>query len=102
MATSQVFDIEDGYPDQTQRIIIDDKTYEVRFLYNGRGESWTMYIGDVGADPTVSFKLSSYTKHLTPYNYSLNLPSGDIIAAALADFNATSSAYIASNGGAIK
>ena len=32
MATSQVFDIEDGYPDQTQRIIIDDKTYEVRFI----------------------------------------------------------------------
>lgn len=93
MATSQVFNIEEGYPDQTQRIIIDDKTYEVRFIFNERGESWTMYIGDVGADPTVSFKLASYTKHLTPYNYSLNLPSGDIIAAALADFSARITQY---------
>ena len=32
MATSQVFDIEDGYPDQTQRTVIDDKTYEVNLV----------------------------------------------------------------------
>lgn len=93
MATSQVFDIEDGYPDQTQRIVIDNKTYEVRFVYNSRGESWTMYVGDVGSDPTVSFKLSSFTKHLEPYNYSPNLPSGEIIAASLRDFDARITQY---------
>lgn len=88
METSQVFDIEDGYPDQTQRIVIDNKTYEVSFKYNERGESWTMYIGDVGADPTVGFKLTSFTKHLEAYNYSTALPSGEILAAALVDFAA--------------
>ena len=93
MSTSQVFNIEDGDPDQTQRIIIDDKTYEVRFIYNERGESWTMYIGNVGADPTVSFKLSSFTEHLTPYNYSTHLPSGEIIAAALRDYDARITQY---------
>lgn len=83
MITTQLFNIVDGYPDQVQRVVIDDKTYDVRFIYNERGESWTMYIGDVGADPTVSFKLSSFTLHLTPYNYSTNLPAGEIVAAAL-------------------
>ncbi|HAZ57419.1 MAG TPA: hypothetical protein DCY22_02320 [Bacteroides graminisolvens] len=93
MITTQFFNIVDGYPDQIQRVVIDDKTYEVRFIYNERGESWTMYIGDVGADPTVSFKLSSFTLHLTPYNYSTNLPAGEIVAAALQEDSARITQY---------
>jgi hypothetical protein len=87
MEVTFVFDI-DGYPDQTQRVVLDNKTYDFRFVYNSYGESWKLFISLPGADPICSFKLTSNTQHLKSYQYNLEIPQGDLIAGGVVDFSA--------------
>lgn len=77
MAVDFVFDI-DGYPNQTQRVIIDNKTYDFTFVYNGYGESWRLFIAEPGAEPLCSFKLTAYCDSLDPYKYNLSIPQGTL------------------------
>lgn len=72
------FDL-DGYPDQTMRVVLDSETYEIRFQWNERDESYMMSIGDVGADPTVTVKVTAFVDLLAPYKYLDNLPKGTLM-----------------------
>lgn len=75
----RTFDFEiDGTPDQSFRIVLDSVTYEVRFQWNERDESWLFMIGDVGTDPTVTMKLTVMTDLLAPYRYMDNIPQGNL------------------------
>lgn len=80
----RTFDFEiDGHPDQSFRIVLDSVTYEVRFVWNMRDESWLFAIGDVGQPPTVTMKLTAFSDLLAPYRYKDNIPKGNLYAMAL-------------------
>jgi|SRR5699024_167593 len=66
----------DGFADQTMRVVLDSRTYEMRFQWNERDESWLVYFGDVGSEPTVSFKLTTIFDILGPFKYMENIPNG--------------------------
>jgi hypothetical protein len=68
----------DGFADQTMRVVLDSQTYEIRFQWNERDESWLVYFGDVGSTPTISFKLTTIFNLLEPFQYLDNIPSGDL------------------------
>lgn len=85
MITSFVFDVNGDIDDQTQRVILDDKTYEFRFQYNYRDDSWICFIGPVSGEPYCSFKLTSFNEMLAPYRYNENMPQGELFAAPLKD-----------------
>lgn len=69
----------DGYADQTMRVVLDSQTYEMRFQWNERDESWLVYFGGVGEDPTISFKLSAWVDCFAPYQYLDNIPAGKLM-----------------------
>ena len=87
MAVDFVFDL-DGYPDQTQRVVIDNKTYDFRFVYNNYGESWKLFISPPGADPICSFKLTAMTEPLNSYQYDETIPQGIILAGGVINMSA--------------
>lgn len=88
------FDFElDGYPDQSFRIVLDSNTYEVRFQWNERDESWLFSLGDVGADPTISCKLTCFSDILAPYRYRENIPQGNLYLLPLRDVRARPGRY---------
>lgn len=87
MAVSFIFDL-DGYPNQTQRVIIDNKTYDFTFVYNTYGESWKVFISPPGAEPICSFKLTSLTEPLTAYQYNLSIPQGIIFSGGVVNASA--------------
>ena len=68
----------DGFADQTMRVVLDSKTYEMRFQWNERDESWLVYFGDVGSTPTISFKLTTIFDIFEPFKYLENIPSGQL------------------------
>lgn len=69
----------DGYPDQSFRIVLDSNTYEVRFQWNERDESWLFHFGEVGLPPTITMKLTAYTDLFAPYRYMDNIPTGNLV-----------------------
>lgn len=69
----------DGYADQTMRVVLDSQTYEMRFQWNERDESWLVYFGDVGSDPTISFKMTAFVDFFESYQYLDNIPSGKLM-----------------------
>lgn len=82
----RTFDFElSGYPDETFRVVLDSVTYELRFMWNERDESWFMSLGDVGAAPTITTKLTCYTDILAAYRYLDNVPDGNIVLFPLRD-----------------
>lgn len=74
-----------GYPDDSFRVVLDSTTYELRFMWNERDESWFFSLGDVGASPTISTKLTCYTDLLAPYRYMENVPDGNLVLFPLRD-----------------
>lgn len=82
----RTFDFElTGYPDESFRVVLDSVTYELRFMWNERDESWFFSLGDVGADPTITTKLTCYSDILAPYRYMENVPQGNIYLFPLRD-----------------
>lgn len=83
----RTFDFElGGYPDETFRVVLDSVTYELRFMWNERDESWFMSFGDVGAQrPTITSKLTCYSDILAAYRYLDNIPNGNLYLWPLAD-----------------
>ncbi|QEQ94906.1 hypothetical protein pEaSNUABM56_00107 [Erwinia phage pEa_SNUABM_56] len=75
----------DGYADQIMRVVLDSQTYEMRFQWNERDESWLVYFGDVGSDPTISFKLTAFVDVFKPYQYLENIPSGKLMVVSFTD-----------------
>ena len=69
----------DGFADQTMRVVLDSVTYEMRFQWNERDESWLVSLGDVGATPTLSFKLTTVIDILAPFRYLDNVPNGKLV-----------------------
>ncbi|QGZ16305.1 hypothetical protein Hena1_01550 [Erwinia phage Hena1] len=76
----------DGYPDQTMRVVLDSQTYEMRFQWNERDESWLVYFGDVGSDPTISFKMTAFVDFFQPYQYLDNIPSGKLMVVSYTEY----------------
>lgn len=70
------FEIDGSVDDQTQRVILDDKTYEIRFQYNYRDESWSCFLGPVAGNPYCSFKLTTYNDLTQAYKYIEDMPQG--------------------------
>ncbi len=68
----------DGFADQTMRVVLDSQTYEMRFQWNERDESWLVYFGDIGSDPTISFKLTTIFDIFAPFKYLDNIPDGQL------------------------
>ena len=68
----------DGFADQTMRVVLDSQTYEMRFQWNERDESWLVYFWDVGSDPTISFKLTTIFDIFAPFKYLDNIPDGQL------------------------
>lgn len=68
----------DGFADQTMRVVLDSQTYEMRFQWNERDESWLVYFGDVGSEPTISFKLTTIFDIFAPFKYLDNIPDGQL------------------------
>lgn len=83
----RTFDFElGGYPDETFRVVLDSVTYELRFMWNERDESWFMSFGDVGAQrPTITSKLTCYSDILAAYRHLDNIPNGNLYLWPLAD-----------------
>lgn len=83
----RTFDFElSGYPDETFRVVLDSVTYELRFMWNERDESWFFSLGDVGAQfPTITTKLTCYSDILAPYRYLDNVPDGNLYLWPLGD-----------------
>lgn len=80
----RTFDFElEGYPDETFRAVLDESTYEFRFMWNERDESWFMSMGDIGSDPTFITKLTCFTDILAPYRYMDNVPEGKLVLVPL-------------------
>jgi hypothetical protein len=75
----------DGYADQVMRVVLDSQTYEMRFQWNERDESWLVYFGDVGSDPTISFKLTTFVYFFAPYQYLENIPAGKLMIISFID-----------------
>lgn len=86
MAVDFIFDL-DGYPDQTQRVVVDNKTFDFRFVYNSYGECWRLFISEPGAEPLCSFKLTAMTEPLSAYQYSLSIPQGIILAGGVVNMD---------------
>lgn len=84
MSIKFVFDI-DGYPNQTQRVVIDNKTYDFTFVYNEYGDSWRLFIAEPGAEPLCSFKMTSMNLPLLPYQYNLTIPQGNLLCGGVID-----------------
>jgi hypothetical protein len=76
----------DGYADQTMRVVLDSQTYEMRFQWNERDESWLVYFGDVGSDPTISFKLTAFVDFFASYQYLENIPPGKLMVISFTDY----------------
>lgn len=74
------FDIDGDIDDQTQRVVLDDKTYEIRFQWNYRDESWTVFLGPVAGEPYCSFKLTTYNDLTAAYRYNEDMPQGLFMA----------------------
>lgn len=83
--TTFTWDI-DGYADQTMRVVLDSQTYEMRFQWNERDESWLVYFGDVGSDPTISFKMTAFVDFFSPYQYLENIPPGKLMVISFTDY----------------
>lgn len=94
MAYIRTFDFElDGYPDDTFRVVLDEATYEFRFMWNERDESWLMSMGDIGSDPTFTTKLTCFTDILAPYRYKENVPEGILALYPLRDIKERAGRY---------
>lgn len=90
----RTFDFElSGYPDETFRVVLDSVTYELRFMWNERDESWFFSLGDVGADPTITTKLTCYSDLLAPYRYMENVPDGNLVLFPLRDIRHRAGRY---------
>lgn len=76
----------DGYADQTMRVVLDSQTYEIRFQWNERDESWLVYFGDVGADPTISFKMTAFVDFFANFQHLENIPPGKLIVISYTDY----------------
>lgn len=76
----------DGFADQTMRVVLDSITYEMRFQWNERDESWLVSFGDVGEDPTITFKLTAFVDIFRPFQYLDNIPNGKLYVASLLQY----------------
>ncbi len=93
MEVQYVFDISPDSIDQTFTVVLDSQTYQISLYWNERDESWLFSIGDVGEDPTVSFKLTTFVDLLAPYRYKENLPKGVLYLAGSSDYSTRISKY---------
>lgn len=70
---------EDGeYLDQRHRVQLGDNTYSFRYRWNSFEKSWYCYVGLLGEDPKVKFKLVNGLDLLAPYKAYEEIPQGGL------------------------
>ena len=90
----RTFDFElSGYPNETFRVVLDSITYQLKFMWNERDESWFFSLGEVGAAPAITAKLTCYSDILAPYRYMDNVPDGNLYLFPLRDVRARAGRY---------
>lgn len=62
-------------PDSEYRIKINDTPYNFRFRWNSYDESWQCYIGLLGRDPIIKFKLTNGFDLLRQFRYIPDIPN---------------------------
>lgn len=76
-----IFEFElDGTDDQTQRVILDNKSYELRFQWNYFMETWGVSISDVGGEPFCYFNITTFNDLTEAYLYDERVPKGVFLA----------------------
>jgi len=70
----------DGTDDQTQRVILDNQSYELRFQWNYFMETWGVSIGEIGGEPFCYFTLTTYNDLTAAFRYDERVPQGTFFA----------------------
>ena len=65
-------------PDNTQVIVLEDVSYNLRIQWNTRDESWHAYIGLLGQDFKIKFKMTVGLDLLNPYRGYDEVPDGTL------------------------
>lgn len=66
--------------DDSYRIQIDDQSYTFRFRWNESDESWQCYIGLLGEDYAIKFKVSTTIDLLQGYRTREGVPDCSMVA----------------------
>lgn len=64
--------------DSTYRLTLGEETYLFRFRWSTYDESWQCYIGGVGLDFSVRFKITSGFDLIAQYQHIDNVPKGQL------------------------
>lgn len=66
------------YTDQRHRVQLGGNTYSFRYRWNSLEKAWYCYIGLLGEDPKVKFKLVNGLDLLAPYKAYEEIPQGSL------------------------
>lgn len=72
-------ELDGSKPYQTFRATLDNRTYELAWQWNTRGQFWTCGIGFVGEDPIVKYKVTNWADPMLCYGYNEDLPQGKLL-----------------------
>ena len=67
------------YPYKSFRCTFDGQVYELTWQWNTRCQYWTCAVGYVGQDPTIIYKVTSYSDPMAIYGYNEALPDGKLL-----------------------
>ena len=82
-----LYEIPTGYgtdslqSDITRFVTLDDISYDFRFRWNSRDESWMLYCSINGGDTIFSTKICSFRILNSAYKYREDCPQGDLFVA---------------------
>lgn len=66
-------------PDITYTETLEGQVYSLRYRWNDVDESWSLYIGLQGDDPSIVTKLTNGFDLLRPYKYLEGIPPGNLL-----------------------
>lgn len=69
---------DNSYTDQRHRVQLGDNTYSFRYRWNSLEEAWYCYVGLLGEDPKVKFKIVNGIDLLAPYKAYEEIPKGSL------------------------
>lgn len=60
------------------RIDLEGVGYDIRTRWNGRSESWFLYIGLTGQNPSIKTRITTLSDLLAPYRGTEGVPEGSL------------------------
>lgn len=73
-----VFDIDKDSYHQIQTATLGDASYQLEWQWNDRDESWMLFVGMVGQDPSVGVKITNIKDMLKSYKHLEGVPKGEL------------------------